>query len=136
MSDKSEKIGENNFTTNKKGQCRFAKGNQLGQMPKKGVTLKDLTKLIIEYENARGKGKDALLKHYVNRLYENDLLLAKFMDKYIPTTNINELTGPDGQPLDRKIIVLEKVYQDCPLKEKGQCPIRKEVEKAEEVLKK
>ena len=85
----------------------FAKGNSICRMPKKGVTLNDLTKMIIAYEEAQGKGKDALLKHYIQRLYENDQLLAKFMDKYIASKTINQLTG-DGEGIK---FIIEKSYK-------------------------
>ena len=98
--------GNSNFTKDKHGNC-FAKGNNLGRMPKKGVTLNDLTKMIREYEEAQGKGKEALLEHYINRLYENDQLLAKFMDKYIASKTVTQLTG-DGEGIK---FIIEKSYE-------------------------
>jgi len=43
-----------------------------------------------------------------------------------------ELTGKDGMPLEPTTITLKKiVYQDtCPLRERGQCPVEKEVREA------
>lgn len=90
----------------------FAKGNQIGRMPKKGFNLNDLNKLVREYEEAegkkKGKKKDSLLKHYIKRLFKNDRLLEKYMNKNIPTKSINELTGAGGEPLN--ITLREIIY--------------------------
>ena len=121
---KTSKIAENrgndNFTKDKHGNC-FAKGNNLGRMPKKGFNLSDLNKLVLEYEKSPENKKGALLKHYIKRLFENDQLLAKYMDKNIPT--INELTGAGGEPIR---YVIEKTY------EKSEKPETGEKDKSEE----
>lgn len=118
---KSGKIEKNReikgFKRLDNGQRRFDKGNQIGRMPKKGFTLNDLTKLVINYEKAQKKGKDALLKHYIDRLFKNDWLLARFMDKYVPTKSINELTGAGGEPLS--IILRELIYKKDKKEESG-----------------
>ena len=102
---KSENIGE--FTTNDKGQCRFAKGNQIGRMKKRGYTRDDLTKVAIEYDKTHD---DSILKHYINMLLSDNRLLENFINKYVPTKTINELTGADGTPLT---VTLKKViYTD------------------------
>lgn len=87
---------------------KFKKGNKLGYMPKKGFTLSDLNKLVLEYERSPENKKGPLLKHYIKRLFKNDKLLAKYLDKNIATRNINELTGADGGPLS--ITLNELIY--------------------------
>jgi len=92
------KISENpNFTTNEKGQSRYAKGNQIGRMKKKGFTLTDLNKVIVEYEKTH---EFTILKHYIEQLFKDNTLLGKYIDKNVPTKTINELTGADGTPLN------------------------------------
>ena len=92
----------------------FKKGNKYGSFPK-DLTLKHLTKLFRE-EEKQHPDKETILQHYKKRLFKNDNLLAKFVDKYVPTKTINELTGADGSPL--KIIFNEVVYEDPQNKDK------------------
>ena len=80
----------------------FKKGHPFGRFPKK-LTLTYLTKLIRKDERLH-PDEPTLLKHYKDRLFKNDILLAKFMDKYIPT--INEITGAGGEPIS---IILRKI---------------------------
>jgi len=85
---------------------KFAKGNKIGRMPKKGFTLSDLNKLIRKYE----ANKDiTLLEHYIEQLHKDNKLLARYMDKNIPTKSISELTGPGGEPLS--ITLREIIYE-------------------------
>ena len=102
MTDKSVKIGENQ---NHGEHGKFAKGNTIGRMKKKGFTLTDLNKLVRKYEEANGT---PILKHYIKQLYKDNTLLGKYIDKNVPTKNINELTGADGSPLQ---FIIEKTYQ-------------------------
>ena len=95
--DKRE-FKEDNFKPNGK----FKKGNIIGRFPKK-LTLTYLTKLIRKDERLH-PDEPTLLKHYKDRLFKNDILLGKFMDKYIPT--INEFTGAGGEPIS---IILHKI---------------------------
>lgn len=68
----------------------FAKGNQIGRMPKNGFTLTDLNKLVAVIE----KNKDSpLLQHYIDELYKDNRLLDKYIERNVPTKTINELTG-------------------------------------------
>ncbi len=99
-----------NFTRNEKGQSRYAKGNTIGRMKKKGFTLTDLNKLIRKYEEKHGT---PILKHYIGQLFKDNTLLGKYIDKNVPTINKQELTGVDGSPLT---FVIEKSY-DKPKKE-------------------
>ncbi len=100
---KSEKIGE--FTTNEKGQCRFAKGNKIGRMKKKGYTIKDLTNTALAYDKTHDT---TILKHYIEELMNDNTLLKDFINKYVPTTTKNELTGADGTPIK---YIIEKSYE-------------------------
>ena len=93
-----------NFTRNEKGQSRYAKGNQIGHMKKKGFTLTDLNKLIRKYEKDNG---EPLLKHYIEQLFKDNRLLEKYIDKNVPT--INELTGAGGGPVE--IFEIIKTYE-------------------------
>ena len=93
---------------NKDELGRFKKGNKLGYMLKSGFTLSDLNKLVLEYERSPENKRGPLLKHYVKRLFKNDKLLAKYLDKNIATKSINELTGLDGGPLN--ITLNELIY--------------------------
>ena len=96
-----------NYTTNEKGQSRFANGNKIGRMKKKGFTLKDLNKVVVEYEKTHDQ---TVLKHYVEQLMVDNRLLDKYVDRNVPVKTINELTGKDGKPLvfERVIYVEDK----------------------------
>ncbi|MEA2016247.1 MAG: hypothetical protein U9O59_06045 [Actinomycetota bacterium] len=85
------------------GQKRFAKGNKIGKMKKRGFTLTDLNKVVVEYEKTHNQ---TLLKHYIEQLMVDNNLLSKFIDKNVPTKNINEVTGADGSPFQ---VTLKKV---------------------------
>ena len=101
----AEQIAKNsNFTRDPvTGQNRFSKGSQIGRMKKKGFTLDDLNKVVVEYEKTHDL---TLLKHYIEQLYKDNNLLSKYIDKNVPTKTINELTGKDGSPLT---VTLRKV---------------------------
>ena len=93
----------------------FAKGNQIGRMKKRGYTRDDLTKVAIEYDKTH---EDSILKHYINMLLSDNRLLENFINKYVPTKTINELTGVDGTPLH---FIIEKSYSgDNPEKKEGE----------------
>ena len=96
-----------NYNVGADGRNRFAKGNKIGRMKKKGFTLDDLNKVVVEYEKTHDQ---TLLKHYISQLYKDNTLLGKYIDKNVPTKTINELTGADGSPLT---VTLKKViYSD------------------------
>ena len=84
----------------------FAKGNKIGRMPKKGFTLNDITKLVRKYERVHDK---TILKHYVEELFNDNKMLDRFIDRYVPTKTISELTGADGSPLT---FIVEKSYKE------------------------
>ena len=101
----AEQIAKNsNFTRDPvTGQNRFSKGSQIGRMKKKGFTLDDLNKVVVEYEKTHDL---TLLKHYIEQLYKDNNLLSKYIDKNVPTKN--EFSGPGGEPL---AFIIEKTYQ-------------------------
>ena len=102
-----KKSNDPNYVYGKSGKHEFAKGNKIGRMKKKGFTLTDLIKVVVEYEKTHNQ---TLLKHYIEQLYNDNTLLGKFIDKNVPTKTINELTGADGTPLT---VTLKKViYTD------------------------
>jgi hypothetical protein len=93
------------INTDRTAKGYFAKGNQIGRMKRKGFTLNDLNKLIVEYEKTHD---NTLLKHYIERLYKNDRLLENFIEKNVPTKTINEHTGKDGEPIE----LIKRVYTE------------------------
>jgi len=103
-----------NFTTNEKGQSRYAKGNQIGRMKKKGYTIKDLTNTAIAYDKTHD---ETILQHYILQIIKDNQLLKDFINKYVPTTTKNELTGADGSPLS---VTLKKVIYENPEKKDAQ----------------
>ena len=104
MTDVSKITKNHNFTRDPiTGQNRIAKGNTIGRMKKKGFTLTDLNKVVVEYEKTHDQ---LLLKHYIKQLFTDNNLLSKYIDKNVPTKQINELTGKDGTPLT---VTLKKV---------------------------
>ena len=114
MTDVSKITKNHNFTRDPiTGQNRIAKGNTIGRMKKKGFTLTDLNKIVVEYEKTHGQ---TLLKHYIEQLFADNNLLGKFIDKNVPTVNKNELSGEDGTPLR---FIIEKSYPGEDGKDKG-----------------
>ena len=106
LSKISENLKDENYTIGESGKKVFAKGNQIGRMKKKGFTLTDLNKVIVEYEKTH---EFTILKHYIEQLFKDNTLLGKYIDKNVPTKQINELTGKDGSPISFKFII-EKSY--------------------------
>jgi len=93
----------------------FAKGNQIGRIKKRGYTLLDLTKVAMQYDKTHD---ETILKHYINELLNDNRLLENFINKYVPTKTISELTGADGSPLR---FIIEKSYSgDNPGKKEGE----------------
>lgn len=60
-------------------------------------------------------------------------MILKLKDIYPADRNKVELTGKDGEPIGRTIVLLEKIYQNCPLKSTGECPIQEKVKLADDV---
>ena len=54
-------------------------------------------------------------------------MILKLKDIYPADRNKVELTGKDGEPICRTIVLIEKTYQNCPLKSTGECPVREKV---------
>ena len=91
----------------------FAKGNKIGRMKKRGYTRDDLTKAAIAYDKTHDV---SILKHYIEQLLSDNRLLENFINKYVPTKTINELTGADGSPLSvtlNKVIYEESTKKDA-----------------------
>ena len=97
------KVGENTIKDLRNEDGTFKKGTQIGRMPKKGFTLNDITKLVRKYEKTHDK---TILKHYVEELFNDNKMLDRFIDRYVPTKTISELTGADGSPLT---VILKKI---------------------------
>jgi len=93
---------------------KFAKGNKIGRMKKKGYTILDLTNTAIAYDKTHDV---TILKHYIEELMNDNTLLKDFINKYVPTTTKNELTGADGSPLS---VTLKKVIYENPEKKDAQ----------------
>lgn len=87
---------------------KFKEGNVIGRMPKTGYNLNHLNKLILQFEQSKENKKGSLLKHYVKRLFKNDKLLAKYMDKNIATKN--QLTGLNDGPIS--VTLNELIYKE------------------------
>ena len=102
---KSQNIpNDPNYTIGENSKRRlFAKGNTIGRMKKKGFTLTDLNRVVMEYEKSHDL---PILKHYIDQLYKDNNLLSKYIDKNVPTKNINELTGADGSPIE----IIKRIY--------------------------
>jgi len=107
--ENSEQISRNlkdpNYTYNKNGHKIFAKNNKIGRMKKKGYTIQDLTNTAIAYDKTHD---ETILKHYIEELMSDNTLLKDFINKYVPTTTKNELSGPGGSPLTVTTILAYK----------------------------
>jgi len=79
-------------------------------------------------ESGKGVNRKEILDHSVIVKYLD--MVLKLKSKYPADRGKYELTGKDGQPLDRSVIttiLVKKVYENCPLKGIGKCPVEKEV---------
>jgi len=103
--ENKEKLIEENYNRLPNGQLRLKKGSKLGCMKKKGYTLLDLTKVAMQYDKTHDV---SILKHYIEQLKIDNRLLENFINKYVPTKTINELTGAGGSPLT---FIIEKTYE-------------------------
>ncbi|MBA7591833.1 hypothetical protein ES708_34001 [subsurface metagenome] len=122
MTDKSVEIGENK---NHDERGRFVRGNKIGRMKKRGYTLLGLTKVAMQYDKTHD---ESILKHYIEQLMEDNRLLENFINKYVPTKNVSEITSK-GEPI--KYIIV-KSYENCPLKDTGECPVKEKLKQAED----
>jgi len=100
-----KKSNNPDYIYGKSGKHEFAKGNQIGRMKKKGYTLLDLTKVAIQYDKTHDV---SILKHYIEELRKDNRLLENFINRYVPTKTISELTGKDGSPIT---VIIEKTYE-------------------------
>ena len=99
---------DKNYVYNKNGHRVFAKGNQIGRIKKRGYTLLDLTKVAMAYDKTHD---ETILKHYIEQLLKDNRLLENFINKYVPTKTISELTGAGGEPLNFNFII-ERTYEN------------------------
>ena len=60
-------------------------------------------------------------------------MILKLKDIYPADRNKVELTGKDGEPIGQTIFIIQKSYQNCPLKSTGECPIKEKVKLADDV---
>jgi hypothetical protein len=58
-------------------------------------------------------------------------MILKLKEMYPADRNRVELTGKNGESIGRTIVFYEKVYEDCPLKSTGKCPIKEKVKLAD-----
>jgi len=107
------KIGENRIEDIRNPDGTFKKGTQVGRMKKKGFTLTDLNKVVIEYEKTH---ELPILKHYIEQLYKDNTLLGKYIDKNVPTKQEFEF-------------IIPKVVHEVEFVQKGEPPEIKEEEK-------
>ena len=103
--ENKEKLIEENYNRLPNGQLRLKKGSKLGCMKKRGYSLLDLTKVAMEYDKTHDV---TILKHYIEELRKDNRLLENFINRYVPTKTISELTGKDGSPIT---VIIEKTYE-------------------------
>ena len=83
-------------------------------------------------ETGTGKDRKEIADHNVIVKYLD--MILKLKASYPADRSKLELTGKDGQPIGgTQITLIERVYQDCPLKHTGKCPVRNKVKLADDV---
>lgn len=60
-------------------------------------------------------------------------MILKLKDIYPADRNKVEFTGKDGESVGQTIVLLEKIYQNCPLKSTGECPIQEKVKLVDDI---
>ena len=81
-----------------------------------------------------GKDRKEVADHHAITKYI-DMILKLKADYPIDKSKL-ELTGPGGKPLmPTTIVLIEKTYENCPLKNTGECPVRDKLPAVDEVLK-
>lgn len=82
-------------------------------------------------ESGRGENKKEILDHAIISKYID--MIFKLRASYPADRAKLELTGPGGKPLmPTTIYLLEKTYENCPLKSTKQCPVKDKLKKAED----
>ena len=100
-------------------------------LDKQGLTDPVLSQKLLDGLNATrevGKGiqRKEVADHSVIVKYLD--MALKLKAKYPADRSKLELTGKDGQSVGgTQITLIEKVYQNCPLKHTGECPVREKV---------
>jgi len=103
-------------------------------LDKIGLSDPALSKILLDglsatRESGRGINKKEILDHTIISKYID--MVFKLKASYPADRSRLELTGKDGQPVGgTQITLIERVYQECPLSEKGQCPVKEKVELA------
>ena len=99
-----------------------------------GLTDPVLSKKLLEGLNATKETGKGIQKADHNIIVKYLDMAFKLKAKYPADRSKLELTGKDGQPIGgTQITLLERVYQDCPLKHTGKCPVRNKVKQADDV---
>lgn len=76
-----------------------------------------------------GKDRKEIADHQAIVKYLD--MILKLKASYPADRSKLELTGKDGQPIIPFVFQVVKTYENCPLKDTGQCPMEKEVNLAE-----
>jgi len=101
-------------------------------LDKMGLTDPIISKKLIEGLGATRKSggfnKGEIADHTTIVKYMD--MILKLKASYPVDRAKLELTGPDGQPLARTVVLREIIHRDCPLRE--QCPIKEKVKQAED----
>ena len=103
-------------------------------LDKIGLSDPALSKILLDglsatRESGRGINKKEILDHTIISKYID--MVFKLKASYPADRSRLELTGKDGQPIGGTNIIVtlvRKVYQDCPLKGMGKCPVEEEVD--------
>jgi len=82
-------------------------------------------------EVGTGKDRKQVADHHTIVKYID--MILKLKASYPADRSKLELTGKDGQPLNRPqvLYMIEKVYGKCPFREKGECPLEEKLKELE-----
>ena len=103
-------------------------------LDKMGLTDPVISKKLIDglkatRETGTGKDRKETADHQAIVKYLD--MILKLKASYPADRSKLELTGKDGQPIRSYVFQVIKTYENCPLKDIGQCPMEKEVNLAE-----
>lgn len=104
-------------------------------LDKMGITNPVISQKLIDgleatRETGTGKNKKEKADHHAIVKYLD--MILKLKASYPADRNKLELTGKDGEPIGRTIMLIKKIYHNCPLSEKGECPVKDKLKKAED----
>ena len=60
-------------------------------------------------------------------------MILKLKDIYPADKNKVELTGKDGEPVSQTNFIIELSYENCPLRNTGECPVKEKVEQLQPI---